>query len=131
MQAPFPFEFHPWPWEQLHDKFVQIAAQNPDFRYLADITASILSSGVADELAGLTSMYDLIVASQPLSAPPFEIVRVRAPNSAGHAPKPGNVRIEHHSLSGNDDALERPATEAVSLFWRFMIEKFGVRATTV
>jgi hypothetical protein len=36
------------------------------------------------------------------------------------------VLIEQQSLTGHDDRIERLASEAVPLFWRFMIEKFGV-----
>ncbi|SDS81377.1 hypothetical protein SAMN04515669_1995 [Jiangella sp. DSM 45060] len=34
--------------------------------------------------------------------------------------------IEEQSVTGHDDIIERPAAEAVPLFWRFMIEKFGI-----
>jgi len=34
--------------------------------------------------------------------------------------------IEEMSLTGHRDLIERPAAEAVPLFWRFMIEKYGV-----
>ncbi len=30
------------------------------------------------------------------------------------------------SVTGHDDQIARPVAEAVPLFWRFMIEKFGV-----
>jgi hypothetical protein len=30
-------------------------------------------------------------------------------------------------VTGYDDRIERPASDAVPLFWRFMIEKFGVQ----
>ena len=36
------------------------------------------------------------------------------------------VLIERRSLSGHDDRIVRPASEAVTLFSRFTIEKFGV-----
>jgi hypothetical protein len=35
----------------------------------------------------------------------------------------GHVLIEHLSVTGHDERIERPVTEAVA--WRFMIEKFG------
>jgi hypothetical protein len=39
---------------------------------------------------------------------------------------PGNVRIWHQSFSGQVEDIERPAHEAVPLFWRFVAEKFGI-----
>jgi hypothetical protein len=43
-----------------------------------------------------------------------------------HSHAPVASLIEQQSLRGHDDRIERPAGEAVPLFWRFMIEKFGV-----
>ena len=43
-------------------------------------------------------------------------------------PPAGMVAIEHTSLTGRTDHVERPVGEAVPLFWRFMAEKFGVVA---
>ena len=40
--------------------------------------------------------------------------------------RPPAQRVTH---TGRNDCIERPATEAVGLFWRFMIEKFGVHPT--
>jgi len=41
----------------------------------------------------------------------------------------GAVLIEHRSITGHDDKITRPSAEAVTLFWRFMIEKFGIEPT--
>jgi hypothetical protein len=38
----------------------------------------------------------------------------------------GCVLIEHLSITGRNDRIERPVAEAVPLFWRFLVEKFGV-----
>jgi hypothetical protein len=38
------------------------------------------------------------------------------------------VLIEHLTSTGHDERIERPASEAVPLFWRFAIEKFGLIA---
>lgn len=40
----------------------------------------------------------------------------------------GGVFIEHRSVTGHDDGIFRDGAEAVPLFWRFMIEKFGVES---
>lgn len=71
-------------------------------------------------------MHDLVVVDTPIPEPPFEVVVVRTPGSL-HPPRAGKVLVEHVSLTGHDDRIERPVAEAVPLFWRFMAEKFGVR----
>jgi hypothetical protein len=50
---------------------------------------------------------------------------VRSPSSLT-PPIADKVRIEHLSVTGRNDRIERPVDESVALFWRFMIEKFGV-----
>ena len=57
--------------------------------------------------------------------PSYGVVAVRAPSSL-HPPPDGQVLIEEMSVSGHNDRIERPVAEAVPLFWRFMIEKYGV-----
>lgn len=92
---------------------------------MSDIVKSVLASDQAQALAGCTSMHDLIVVPTPIPEPPYAVVAVRAPGSL-HEPASGFVRIEHLSVTGRDDAIDRPVADAVPLFWRFMIEKFGV-----
>ena len=57
------------------------------------------------------------------------MVAVRSPKSFRIKSEPGCVLIEHLTCSGHDERIERPASEAVPLFWRFMIEKYGIRGT--
>ena len=76
------------------------------------------------DLAAFTSMHDLMVRATPWPKPPYDLVTVRAPNSMSKVPA-GLVRIEHLAVTGRNDKIERPVAEAVPLFWRFMIEKFG------
>lgn len=119
-------DFRPRPWPEIRSFLAEVAEQNIDFQYLVDIATSVIESGHQDELAACTSMHDIVVALRPVGEPPLEVVWIRAPDSIRRAPKPGHVRIEDQSLPGRDDDLQRPADEAVALFWRFMIEKFGV-----
>ncbi|WP_028709182.1 hypothetical protein [Propionicicella superfundia] len=92
---------------------------------MVDIVRSIITSGRADELGSATSHFDLIVAAQPADEPPFDVIAVRT--LAGLRPPPNDrVRIEHQSLTGHDDSIDRPVTESVRLFWRFVVEKFGI-----
>lgn len=102
-----------------------MATEHEEFRHMEAIVRSVLDSDAADRLAAYTSMHDLIVVDVPIPEPPYGVVTVRAPDSL-HAPSVGQVMIEHMSVTGHNDRIERPVAEAVPLFWRFMIEKYGV-----
>jgi hypothetical protein len=95
--------------------------------HMVAIAQSVIESGCASRLAATSSMYDLIVTERPVPEPPYTVVIVRSPVSV-KPPAPGMVVIEHTSLTGRTDRIERPVAEAVPLFWRFMFEKFGVWA---
>lgn len=92
---------------------------------MSDIVKSVLASDQTGALAACMSMHDLIVVPTPIPEPPYGVVAVRAPGSI-RQPAMGFVRIEHLSTTGHDDVIDRPVVDAVPLFWRFMIEKFGV-----
>lgn len=96
---------------------------------MVDVVQSVIDSGKTGALAGTTSMHDLVVVPTPVPEPPFGVVIVRSPSSLAHPPA-GTVIIEHQSGVGRDDKIERPVNETVPLFWRFMIEKFGVSPNT-
>jgi hypothetical protein len=113
------------PWEEIASFLTDMVEQDESFAYMAAVAQSVRDSGAARSLAGTTSMHDLVVTSTPVVEPPVDVVIVRAPSSMYH-PSPGHVLIEEQSVTGHDDRIERPAAEAVPLFWRFMIEKFGV-----
>jgi hypothetical protein len=102
-----------------------MAEKDDRFDYLVEIIDSVLASDVADSLAATTSMHDLIVAALPLTEPPFDVIAVRAPSSLREVPT-GEVLIEHLTPTGHDERITRPVTDAVPLFWRFVIEKFGI-----
>jgi len=114
------------PWPEIATRFHKMAAAHEEFRHMAEIVDSIVASGAGEVLAGYTSMHDLVVAPRPVDEPPDDVVRVCAPSSSRPV-APSWVRIEHVTATGRDDRIDRPTSEAVSLFWRFMIEKFGVR----
>jgi hypothetical protein len=92
---------------------------------MSHIVKSVLASDQTGALAACTAMHDLIVVPTPIPEPPYGVVAVRAPGSI-HQPAMGFVRIEHLSTTGHDDVIDRPVVNAAPLFWRFMIEKFGV-----
>jgi hypothetical protein len=117
--------FQPRPWREIREFVASMAARDARFAYLVDIVDSVLAAGQSDALCATTSMHDLIVVPAPVPDPPFDVIAVRAPGSL-HAPAAGKVLIEHLSLTGRDDRIERPTVEAIPLFWRFIIEKFGI-----
>jgi hypothetical protein len=107
-----------------YDDMVRI---DRSFTYLAEIVNSVRGSEAADLIVGRTSMHDLFVAEAPATEPPFDVLIVRAPGSLREAPV-GRVVIEHESLTGHDDKIERPVDDAVPLFWRFLLEKWDVKS---
>jgi hypothetical protein len=120
--------FREVPWGMIASRFHDLAKKMPDLQYMADIVDSVRACGGEERLAGLTSMHDLVVTSRPVpDFHPVGVVIVRSPSS-GYVGA-GGVFIEHHSVTGHDDQIFRTSDEAVSLFWRFMIEKFGVEPT--
>jgi hypothetical protein len=119
----FPYPFHQEPWPDLASKFDDLAERNRDFQPMADIVRSVIDSGSADLLAAFTSMNDLWVVATPIPDPPIDLVVVEQLTN-------GSVLIEHRTGPGNNDRIERPGSDAVRLFWRFMIEKFGVHPAT-
>lgn len=121
----WPYPFRQDPWVEIDVFLGDMADRYNQFQHMSDIVKSVLVSDQTEALAAFTSMHDLIVAPTPIPEPPYGVVAVRAPGSL-REPASGLVRIEHLSVTGHDDTIERPVADAVPLFWRFMIEKFGV-----
>ncbi|MGW6278372.1 hypothetical protein [Kribbella sp. NPDC055071] len=115
------------PWDEIREFLGGMAAKYPRFQYLVDVIDSVLECGADAELAAGTSMHDLVVVPRPVPSSVREVIYVRAPGSLRPAAKAGLVRIEHLATTGYDEVVERPVSEAVPLFWRFVIEKYGVR----
>jgi hypothetical protein len=86
--------------------------------HLVAVAESVIATGVATQLAAASSMYALIVAERPIPEPPYSVVFVRSAVSV-RPPAPGKVVIEHCSLTGRVDRIERPIADTVPLFWRF------------
>jgi hypothetical protein len=122
--------FQPWPWPDLADKFRDAARRYPNCEHMVDVVDSIIAAGAEDRLAGSSSghisIVELLVVPRPLPEPPYDVVAVRSPKSFRIKSAPGCVLIEHLTCSGHNERIERPASEAVPLFWRFMIEKYGI-----
>ena len=121
----WPDRFDEVPWREIATRFDALAAEHPEFGPVAEIVASVRACGGEPHLAALTSMHDLVVTARPVPEyRPIEVVVVRSPPSGFVGP--GGVFVEHRSATGHDDWIFRDGAEAVPLFWRFMIEKFGV-----
>ena len=121
----WPYPFRPEPWDVVRQHQDELLGHLPEYAHMLAIVDSVLASSAADALGVFTSKHDLMVRPLPPADPPYDVVAVRAPGSLERV-KAGSVVVEHLSTTGHDDRLERPAAEAVPLFWRFMIEKFGV-----
>jgi hypothetical protein len=121
-------QFNERSWSDVADFERKIWADRPEGRYLLDIINSVLNSGAMDALAVTTSMHDLVVVGRPVPEPPMDVLLVRAPSSI-KPPRPGYVLVQYMANSGRNTVSERPATEAVRLFWRFVDEKFGIKAS--
>ena len=127
----YPFPVRPWPdiiefYEWLLDEGASFVAP------MLSVARSVVVEGADSQIGGHTSMHDLVVTSLPVgSAVPRDQVRVAlaptpGPRAEFRLSRPGIVRISHYSGVGQDDEIERPASEVLPLFWRFMIEKYGV-----
>lgn len=122
----FPFPFRQTEWSEISEFLGGMAERYPSFQYMADVVTSVIDSRSTDLLAASTSMHDLLVVATPIPDAPVDLVAVRAPGSLRAPSRDGLVLIEHVTVSGHNDRIERPVAEAVPLFWRFMIEKYGV-----
>jgi hypothetical protein len=92
-----------------------------------EVVRSIVESPARHELLFATSMWDLVVTTVPAGTPPVDVVIVRSAVGM-RSVAAGRVVVEHVPLVGQADIVERDASEAVPLFWRFMVEKYGVQS---
>ena len=118
-------EFRERSWTELLNLHAPIWAKASEGQYLVEIIESVIASGRSDDLPVTSSMLDLVVVGRPVPEPPMDVLVVRAPGSL-HPPTRGCVLIEYEAVSGINTRIERPATDAVPVFWRFVAEKFGV-----
>jgi hypothetical protein len=124
----WPEPFRERPMTDIRAMYENSVKAHSEAGYLLDVLGSIERSPALPMLAVSTSMHDLVVTDRALGDPPVEVVVVRAPGSIRSASGPGLVRVEHLSHTGRNDVIERPTSEAVPLFWRFVSEKFGISA---
>ena len=115
-------EFPVRPWEDIIGFYQGIADGGGDWiTPMLNIAQSVRDEGAADDLLAHTSMHDLKVTTPPRGLQRdtdyvhVELVRGQR-----------EVRIRHCPLVGPADDITRPVDDALPLFWRFMIEKYGV-----
>lgn len=122
----------PRPWRDLADLFAQTATRYDAATCLAEIVDSIIDSGVADQLSGSAGAHNnaLIVVEAGDVTPPLTALVVSVwqggPDTAYKDVGPEQVAIEHWAATGHNDRVERPVSEALPLFRRFVAEKFGI-----
>jgi hypothetical protein len=113
-------------WDEVAERVRDFTEPNPKFRFLVDVIDSIRECGGEERLAGIWTLDGLVVTPLPIpDEPPIQEVILSLPGM-GWGPTGDEVVIEHRAISGHDDRIVRSSTEAVPLFWRFMIEKFGI-----
>jgi hypothetical protein len=113
-------------WNEVAERVRGYTGSNPKFRFLVDVIDSIRECGGQERLAGIWTLGGLVVTPLPIpDEPPIQEVILSLPGM-GWGPTGEEVLIEHRAISGHDDRILRPSSEAVPLFWRFMIEKFGI-----
>lgn len=108
------------PWDEIERFYSKLLAEGAAFvEPMLALTRSAGAEGAREKLAAHTSMHDLVVTPHPVSSSP-DWIRVSL--------LPGDrVRIAHESPAGPGDTIERPLSDMLPLFWRFTIEKWGIR----
>lgn len=129
-----PFAVLPWPIIKEHNQ--QYAGVHEALSAVLAIVDSVIDGGRTDDLLAHTSMHDLVVTAAPAEQIPhpslgigaWDTLTVRANGSFDPfaIDVPGQIAIEHLSATGRDERISRPCSEAVPLFWRFVVEKFGI-----
>lgn len=115
----FPHAFHSTPWADILERTVR----DTSLSYLTPLVQSIVASTAASQLAGALWVNQLAVAEAPVRDAPLDMLTVSAVQEGDEVTR---VNIVHMTVTGRNDAIERPLDDAVALFWRFVAEKFGV-----
>lgn len=113
-------------WTDLLDEYRTAAKSVPTLAPLLSIIESVIENQMQDRLAATTSMWDLVITTAPAGEPPLDVIVVRSSVSMSPSPA-GEVRIEQFATSGQKEEVTRPVAEALPLFWRFVLAKFGLK----
>jgi len=65
----WPHPFRELPWADIAVRFHEVADRYAEYRSMAAIVDSVIDSGASAQLAGCTSMFDLLVTSRPIHDP--------------------------------------------------------------
>jgi hypothetical protein len=107
------------PWNDIESFYAGLLEGGATFvEPLLRLTRSIITEGASEALAAHTSMHDLVVTTTPVSTQP-DWLRVSLEPG-------GKVKIEHEQHTGPGDMIVRDESDALPLFWRFAIEKWGI-----
>src|SRR5471030_1557289 len=108
------------PWSEIQEFYEDLLDGGVTFvAPILLLARSVVAEGAALRLAAHTSMHDLVVTATPVSSKP-DWLRISLLRD-------DRVRIEHQTPTGRGDSIERPQLELLPLFWRFSIEKWGIR----
>lgn len=119
-----PFSAKPWP--EVVRQCREYTELLPAYGTLLAVAVSIADGPAAASLAGQAWFRDLAVTPSSMAEDPDELLVVSLEPDPRPVPVADRVTIEHRTATGRDDRISRPATEALPLFWRFAIEKFGI-----
>ncbi len=113
------------PWEEIREWYAALGW--PELQPLVDVVDSILACGGAERLVATTSMHDLWVARLVDGAAASSVDLIKVCSAISMRPvRRGEVLVVHTSHSGQEEEISRPVIEAVPLFWRFVVEKWGL-----
>jgi hypothetical protein len=118
-------QFQATPWAQLADHYWELTDATPVYLTIIEIIDSVRASGAGSWLAAARTIGALNVVSVDAAEPPYSVISVSIIPAGRTAP--GVVQVEHVSCSGLTEVIVRPLDNGVPLFWRFVIEKFGVQ----
>ena len=105
----FPHAFHSTPWADILERTVR----DTSLSYLTPLVQSIVASTAASQLAGALWVNQLAVAEAPVRDAPLDMLTVSAVQEGDEVTR---VNIVHMTVTGRNDAIERPLDDAVALF---------------
>lgn len=118
----FPHTFRSTPWPDILER----TRREPSLSYLTPLVQSIAESPAASQLAGALWVNQLAVVEAPVRDAPLDVLIVSPVQGGNAGDEVTRVSVVHTTVSGRNDAIDRPLDDTVVLFWRFAIEKFGV-----
>lgn len=118
----FPHTFRSTPWADILERTLR----EPSLSYLTPMVQSIADSPAASQLAGALWVNQLAVVQAPVGDAPLDVLIVSAVDEGNTRDEVTRVSVVHTTVTGRNDGIERPLDDAVALFWRFVVEKFGV-----